>query len=47
VENGVFKTLHDIRLPAAAAELFVALPNFRADVSATALRDAISRHKTI
>jgi hypothetical protein len=47
LENGVFKTLDDIAVPRQATQLFVPLPNFRADVSATALREAMRLHKTI
>jgi hypothetical protein len=44
LEEGVFKTLDDIIVPMGADKLFVSLPNFRADVSATALRAAMDRH---
>jgi hypothetical protein len=39
VMDHVFKTLDDLVLPPAAARLFIKLADFRADVSATALRE--------
>jgi hypothetical protein len=45
LHDGLFQTLDDIRIPAGAGKLFCKLPEFRADVSATALREAQCRNQ--
>jgi hypothetical protein len=40
MDGGAFKTLDDLSIPAGAERLFVKLPDFRADVSGAALRQA-------
>lgn len=38
LDGDAYKTLKDLPIPASAADLFIELPGFRADISATALR---------